>query len=160
MAALRGNLSLLPAVVARFPCVIRSAAPLPLLPLRYNRRRSPPLHQLRGFASPLGDRGKAKEDEYFRRAELELLEKLRKRLAAEQAASEGGQQAEGADGPRKASKSGSSPLGDRGKAKEDEYFRRAELELLEKLRKRLAAEQAASEGGQQAEGADGPRKAN
>jgi hypothetical protein len=102
MAALRGNLSLLPAVVARFPCVIRSAAPLPLLPLRYNRRRSPPLHQLRGFASPLGDRGKAKEDEYFRRAELELLEKLRKRLAAEQAASEGGQQAEGADGPRKA----------------------------------------------------------
>jgi hypothetical protein len=159
MAALRGNLSLLP-VVARFPCVIRSAAPLPLLPLRYYRRRSPPLHQLRAFASPLGDRGKAKEDEYFRRAELELLEKLRKRLAAEQAASEGGQQAEGADGPRKASKSGSSPLGDRGKAKEDEYFRRAELELLEKLRKRLAAEQAASEGGQQAEGADGPRKAN
>eukprot|EP01047_Picozoa_sp_COSAG01_P039690 COSAG01_NODE_3295_length_6298_cov_4.734473_1_plen_329_part_00 len=67
-------------------------------------------------------------------------ERLLKRMTEQQQQSSNGS----ADGPRKASESGtSSPLGGRGKAAaaalEDEYFHRAELELLQRLRAQAAA---------------------
>jgi hypothetical protein len=65
-------------------------------------------------------------------------ERLLKRMTEQQQQGSNGS----ADGPRKASESGtSSPLGSRGKAAalEDEYFHRAELELLQRLRAQAAA---------------------
>ena len=104
-------------------------------------------------ASPLdgfAKRGKSQEEMYMARAEAELLRKLRSKLAGTKKAREspsnrlkGG--AGGTTAPRRAAKSGSSPLQTRQRGLEEEYIRRMEAEVLEKLRaKRRAAEEAAA----------------
>ena len=98
-------------------------------------------------AGNLGGRGKALEDEYIRRAELELLKRLR--AIAEQApsATQSSSAQKAPDGsamPQKSGASGAMPsgnLGGRGKALEDEYIRRTELELLQKMRAEFAKQQ-------------------
>lgn len=89
-----------------------------------------------GFAK----RGKSQEEMYIARAEAELLRKLRSKLAGMKKARESPSDRLKSDtGPRKASKSGSSPLQARQRGLEEDYIRRMEAEVLRKLREKKRA---------------------
>lgn len=82
----------------------------------------------KSFGGNVGGFGGTREDEYTKRAEMELLKKLRQRLAAEKAAAATAEQTtttaapDGSAMPQKAGQSGAmpgKPLGGRGKALEE-----------------------------------------